>query len=297
MPPRSKKTKASVATAATADAAVPVFLPEPAVPAVSNVAVVASAVPVSVPVSAPAPVAPVSPSSRLTLAPQPKRQLKKPKQQRQRLRRRVESSEEEDDCYGEEEQRSEEEDTEGSLADFIVHDSEEEIDDVSFEAKSESEESNSHDDDDDEDEDEGGECASAAETSTAAPDCAEEDSDEDIKRQYRAEMEHTEGTVFTNGVRRSMRASKGKAPVRYIDDDYAALMLEDTTAEELAELVRSDESDCATETDTENHAEEEEEEEESTTSEEELPPPPPPKRARQSVTAPGSARKRRVLTD
>jgi hypothetical protein len=160
---------------------------------------------------------------------------------------------------------NDEDDTEGSLVDFIEHDSAEQEDEGSY-----------HEDDSEEEED------SDATSATEPPEEAaeeEEDSDEVIKRQYNEEMERSHGSVVTQeGVRRSMRSTKGRAPVRYVDEDYVELMFEDTTPDEIAALVNSDSTD---EEEEEAHVEEDEEEEEE--EEEEPPPPPPKKRQRRRV--------------
>lgn len=135
-----------------------------------------------------------------------------------------------------------EDDSEGSLADFIEHDSDEGNGDESYDNDSnETGEDESEDQQvtrqakrarliaDEENEDEG----DVEETTT------EEDADEVIKRQYRPEMETMCGSIITDtGVRRSMRSNKGRAPVRYVDDDYAELMLEDVASEDREALVR-----------------------------------------------------------
>jgi hypothetical protein len=140
----------------------------------------------------------------------------------ERKRRRVvEDTEESEDVRTSDDMDSPGDDTEGSLADFIEHDSAEaEQTDASYTASSDDE--------------------SLSAAGDAEPEqCSETDDDPDecIKRQYSNNMEHACGSVITPaGVRRSMRANKGKAPTRYVDEDYAELMLEDMTAQERAAL-------------------------------------------------------------
>ena len=143
-----------------------------------------------------------------------------------------------------------EDESEGSLADFIEHDSDEGDGEESYE-EDEHLQSSARDDEsedeqvtraskrprthalagDDADDDEKEE--DVDETTT------EEDPDEAIKRQYRPEMETTCGSVITDtGVRRSMRSNKGRAPVRYVDEDYAELMLEDVGSEDREALAQ-----------------------------------------------------------
>lgn len=164
----------------------------------------------------------------------------------------------------------ERDDSEGSLADFIEHDSDEvEEEDASFhgdddDMESESAEVSENEDDEDEDEEQEEE---------------EEDPDRDVIGQYTADMETSMGLVVVDGVRRSMRSTRGKAPVRYVDEEYADLMLEGASH---ADLQLSDVSDEEEEEGSE--AELEEDVESSSSSEEELPPPPPKKRARKAAS-------------
>lgn len=88
-------------------------------------------------------------------------------------------------------------DSEGSLVDFIVAD------------------------------DSGDECEDSGDSDVDVN--SEEDPDDvaEIAQQYSNKME-VEGIVVTpHGVRRSMRASKGRPPARYVDEDYVGLMTED----------------------------------------------------------------------
>lgn len=115
------------------------------------------------------------------------------------------------------------EDTEGSLADFIEHDSDE------LDAAQE-DESYEQDEEQDEDEEEG--------TDTEQKDQeTEEDPDAAIRALYTPDMEQLGSVITAEGVRRSTRATKGKAPTRYVDEEYADLMLEDLTAEDRAQLA------------------------------------------------------------
>lgn len=160
--------------------------------------------------------------------------------------------------------------SEGSLADFIEHDSQEGDGDESYTQDDGEEEEES-------DEEQVTRAAKRARTHAGMPAdgeedgeeaTTEEDGDEAVKRQYNPEMEMSTGSVMTDtGVRRSMRSNKGRAPVRYVDEDYAALMLEDVGSEDrealALELTEEEEEDgsASAEVDAE---EEEEEEAEST---------------------------------
>ena len=98
-------------------------------------------------------------------------------------------------------------DSEGSLVDFIVKEEEE----------------NSEDEDEDENENEN-ENSDVNDEEEEKKDAAD---DNLVCGQYSAAME-LEGLVVTEtGLRRSARVSKGVAPVRYVDNDYIGLMLED----------------------------------------------------------------------
>jgi hypothetical protein len=160
----------------------------------------------------------------------------------------------------------ERDDSEGSLADFIEHDSAEQDDD-SFKEEEEEEEA-SKDESEDVSKDESDE-----------EEEEEEDPDRDVVQQYTPAMETTMGSVVVDGVRRSMRSTRGRAPVRYVDEEYAELMLEGATA---TDLLLSEEEDEAGKEEEESEAEKEEEEE-SESSSEELPPPPPPKKRQRRV--------------
>lgn len=152
------------------------------------------------------------------------------RQQLRRLRRAAESS----DSVGTSESSSDSDDTEGSLADFIEHDSAEADDDASYQESESSEAevkvtskrlrciSSSEEEEE------------AEETTTQT----EDDPDEAIRRQYSADMEQRGSVVTEGGVRRSMRITKGKAPTRYVDEDYAELMLEDISPAEQALLAQ-----------------------------------------------------------
>lgn len=149
-----------------------------------------------------------------------------------------------------------EEESEGSLADFIEHDSDEGNGDDSYHDDDDSSDANESDDEqvtrprkrtrrllsDEEDDQEEGDMEEAT---------TEEDADEAIKRQYTPDMETTCGSVITDtGVRRSMRSNKGRAPVRYVDDSYAELMLEDVGSEDrdaLAQELTDDEDEQVSE--------------------------------------------------
>jgi len=130
---------------------------------------------------------------------------------RRRLRR-VEDSESE--CT-----TSMDDDTEGSLADFIEHDSNEPGEEDASYTQSE---------------DASGSDSGSADEMTLT----DEDPDEAIRRQYTAEMEMRGSILTDTGVRRSMRTTKGKAPVRYVDEDYAELMLEDISPADQARLAQ-----------------------------------------------------------
>lgn len=136
-------------------------------------------------------------------------------------RRVLQDSEDSDEVRTSDDMVSREDDTEGSLADFIEHDSAEaDNTDASYTASSDDESVSAN--------------AEAEEQSSETDD---DDPDECIKQQYKDDMEHACGSVITPaGVRRSMRANKGKAPTRYVDEDYAELMLEDMSAQERAAL-------------------------------------------------------------
>lgn len=138
-----------------------------------------------------------------------------------------------------------EDDSEGSLADFIEHDSDEGNGEESYNDEEEGSE-------DDESEDDqvtrpGKRARRLADEEDVEETTTEEDADEAIKREYRPDMEMYGSVMTDTGVRRSMRTNKGRAPVRYVDDDYAELMLEDVASEDRDALARelSDEDDDA----------------------------------------------------
>ena len=153
-----------------------------------------------------------------------------PKQQRLRRLRRVEVSESETTSSADDE-------SEGSLADFIEHDSAELDDDDASYRESEEEE------DEDAvrkkrarvmDEEESESDTEEEEDATVT----EEDPDDAIRQQYSTEMEQRGSVLIDGGVRRSMRSNKGKAPQRYVDEDYADLMLEDISPADQALLAQ-----------------------------------------------------------
>ena len=129
--------------------------------------------------------------------------------------------EEEDE---EEEEEEEDEGTEGSLADFIEHDEDEGSGDSSYEEdREEDEEDEDEDEDEDEEEDEEEEKEEADEEDSTL------DSD-DASVIREAQVVATE-VVPEGGLRRSTRSTKGKAPVKYMDEYYVDFMLEDVDVE------------------------------------------------------------------
>ena len=121
---------------------------------------------------------------------------------------------------------SEESESEGSLAEFIVHDSDEEGDDVddTFVCST-------NVDSDDETR------PSVCEEEVCEEDGEVETKDEDevVAMQYTEDME-VEGSVVNElGVRRSMRSNKGKVPTRYVDEEYCNLMMDDVSESDLAD--------------------------------------------------------------
>jgi len=159
------------------------------------------------------------------------------------------------DPHGSENEHSGDSDEEGSLVDFIVHDSGEDDDD------DDDDDATAGDDDDDDDDEEsggGGEDDEAEHEERDGEGDGEGEGDGDgdgdgdetddavgdqeILSQYTADMEN-HGMVLVDGVRRSCRLTKGQAPIRYVDPDYIELMLEDTTAAELRALA-AEESDA-----------------------------------------------------
>jgi hypothetical protein len=93
-------------------------------------------------------------------------------------------------------------DSEGSLVDFIVDDDEEEEE----EEDDMGEDNASYDGDEDGDE---------------VEDVAE------ITQQYNPSLESHGIVLNSEGLRRSSRLTKGKPPVKYVDEDYLQLMTED----------------------------------------------------------------------
>jgi hypothetical protein len=139
-------------------------------------------------------------------------------------RRRL--NEESSECV----ETSSDNESEGSLAEFIEHDSAEHDavqDDESYEAECCTETG-------------GGDSAEEEEEQGAEDDVVvpEEDPDAAIRAQYTPDMEQCGSVVNEAGVRRSTRTTKGKAPQRYVDEDYAELMLEDLTADDRAQLAQ-----------------------------------------------------------
>ncbi len=125
--------------------------------------------------------------------------------------------------------------------DFIVHD-EDVIDDDEDEFSAEEEEEFSAEEKEEEEaeaeekeEEKGAEAEAEAEVEMEV-ECT---GDSMVASQYNQSMEN-EGLVTTaTGVRRSMR--KSKAPVRYVDEDYVGLMVEDVDSN--AEWSSSDGDD------------------------------------------------------
>jgi hypothetical protein len=57
-----------------------------------------------------------------------------------------------------------------------------------------------------------------------------EDGEEDVNeitQQYSPQLENEGIVTDASGLRRSMRVSKGRAPARYVDEEYVGLMTED----------------------------------------------------------------------
>lgn len=92
----------------------------------------------------------------------------------------------------------EDDDSEGSLVDFIVGDDEEveevEEDDMEVEMNEDGD---------------------------------EEEDVEEITKQYTPSLENQGIVLNSQGLRRSTRVTKGKPPVKYVDDEYLNLMTED----------------------------------------------------------------------
>jgi len=161
-----------------------------------------------------------------------------------------------------------EEDDVGSLADFIVNDSDEESVDPDYTETKEGDES---DDTCDTSDDETGddECKSVDLSQggdTVNVEEAQEDDGEDglvlnintlselyddsielneIQQQYTPAMEGLGLVVANDGIRRSSRTNKGRPPNRYVDNDYCELMLEDTTVAELIQLAQETDDDIS----------------------------------------------------
>jgi hypothetical protein len=124
-----------------------------------------------------------------------------------------------------------EDDSEGSLVDFIVGD--EELDE----------------------EEEGG--GMDVETN----DDGEEEDVEEITNQYNPTLE-THGIVLNSqGLRRSTRVTKGKPPVKYVDDEYLQLMTDDIGSD-LDKLSSDEDEEGGSDEDEDFELENEEEEEE-----------------------------------
>ena len=92
----------------------------------------------------------------------------------------------------------EDDDSEGSLVDFIVGDDEEveEVEDDGMEVE-------------------------------MNEDGDEEEDVEEITKQYTPSLENQGIVLNSQGLRRSTRVTKGKPPVKYVDDEYLNLMTED----------------------------------------------------------------------
>lgn len=89
-------------------------------------------------------------------------------------------------------------DSEGSLVDFIVDSSHDEMEIEDGEEEVEDE------------------------------DCNEDVEDvNEITQQYSPQLENEGIVTDATGLRRSMRVSKGRAPARYVDEEYVGLMTED----------------------------------------------------------------------
>ena len=85
-------------------------------------------------------------------------------------------------------------------------------------------------DDEDDDEDDDDEDNDEANMEDVVPLVDEDDT---VRCQYSTHME-AEGSILTSGgVRRSMRNSKGRAPTRYVDEEYVDLMTGDVDMEHI----------------------------------------------------------------
>lgn len=157
----------------------------------------------------------------------------------------------------------------GSLADFIVNDSDEESVDPDYTETQERDESEEGDETGDNDE-----CksvnASQSDDDTTNVEEGEDDGEglvlnintlselyddstelNEIQQQYTPAMEGL-GLVAVDGIRRSSRINKGVPPTRYVDNDYCELMLEDTTMAELIQLAQETDDDISINDDDEN---------------------------------------------
>lgn len=181
----------------------------------------------------------------------------------------------------------EQSDEEGSLVDFIVHDSGEDLSDYDYNTQDENEDDENESEgsgveDDEDDEKSTGESEDASVMSgdvagdTSACNDAEgtgelvvdinpmatiyDDRTEliEIQQQYTADMEGL-GLVMAGGVRRSSRINKGRPPDRYVDSEYCELMLEDTTDAELLDLACEDDQTDEDETEDDDNDDNEDE--------------------------------------
>src|SRR3989344_4759497 len=123
-----------------------------------------------------------------------------------------------------------EDESEGSLAEFIDHDSDEIVaEDDEFKEQEQEQDGPEEEDEDEEAED-------SNETSECASECGteekEETEDKEVIEQYNSDTER-HGLRYEKGVRRSMRVNKGKAPVRYMDENFVCLMLSDVSCDEI----------------------------------------------------------------
>ena len=105
----------------------------------------------------------------------------------------------------------------------------------SEDAKDENENENEKKDDDEADDDEA--------DGDVEDDDTEDDGDAFVRRQYSEACESNGLVVLESGVRRSMRAAKGQAPIRYVDEDYLALMREDVDLDALCSESQEEEGE------------------------------------------------------
>ena len=104
------------------------------------------------------------------------------------------------------------------MADFIEHDEEEYEDDNDFNPQEDKIRRELHE-------------VEESETREEESETKEEDDDADVCAQYNPMMEQ-QGLITTEtGLRRSARANKGRAPVRYVDEDYIGLMISDVDSD------------------------------------------------------------------